>query len=147
MGGLLCRFLVISLDPIFKPRSVAVVGASATPGTVGSILIHNLLTNPFGGVVYPVNPKRHQVHGVRCYPDLNSLPEIPDLVLIATPAAVVPDLIAQCVACKIPAGIIISAGFSELGPRANRWNSEFVISAGQNAINRPELSRRHSSPQ
>lgn len=105
-----------SLDPIFKPRSVAVVGASATPGTVGSILIHNLLTNPFGGVVYPVNPKRHQVHGVRCYPDLNSLPEIPDLVLIATPAAGVPDLIAQCVACKIPAGIIISAGFSELGP-------------------------------
>ncbi|MGL4553726.1 MAG: acetate--CoA ligase family protein, partial [Gemmataceae bacterium] len=104
-----------SLDPIFKPRSVAVLGASATPGSVGSILMHNLLTNPFGGVVYPVNPKRHQVHGVRCYPDLASVPEVPDLALIATPAAGVPDLVAQCVARGVPAGIIISAGFSELG--------------------------------
>jgi acetyltransferase len=105
-----------SLDPIFKPRSVAVLGASATAGSVGSILIHNLLTNPFDGVVYPVNPKRHAVHGVRCYPDLASVPEVPDLVLIATPAATVPDLVAQCAERGVPAAIIISAGFSELGP-------------------------------
>ena len=104
-----------SLDPIFKPRSVAVLGASATPGSVGSILMHNLLTNPFGGVVYPVNPKRVQVHGVRCYADLAAVPEVPDLVLIATPAAGVPDLITGCVARGVPAAIIISAGFSELG--------------------------------
>lgn len=104
-----------SLDPIFKPRSVAVLGASATPGSVGSILMHNLLANPFGGVVYPVNPKRHAVHGVLCYPDLAAVPEVVDLAVIATPAAGVPDLIQQCVARGVPAGIIISAGFSELG--------------------------------
>ena len=104
-----------SLDPIFKPRSVAVLGASATPGSVGAILMRNLLTHPFGGVVYPVNPTRHAVQGVRCYPDLASVPEVPDLVLIATPAATVPDLVAQCAARGVPAGIIISAGFSELG--------------------------------
>ena len=63
-----------SLDPLFHPRSVAVVGASGTPGTVGSILLRNLLENPFGGVVYPINPKRNAVHGVPCYPDLASLP-------------------------------------------------------------------------
>src|SRR5262252_4852546 len=103
-----------SLDPIFKPRSVAVFGASATPGSVGSILMHNLLANPFGGVVYPINPKRKAVHGVRCCPDLAALPEQPDLAVIATPAATVPGLIEQCVAHQVPAAIIISAGFSEL---------------------------------
>src|SRR5436305_7574561 len=107
-----------SLDPIFRPRSVAVVGASATPGSVGSILIHNLLGNPFGGVVYPINPKRKSVHGVRCYSDLASLPEAVDLAVIATPAATVPDLIRDCVARQIPAAIVISAGCAELGPKA-----------------------------
>src|SRR5262249_19713367 len=105
-----------SLDPIFHPRSVAVLGASATPGSVGSILIHNLLANPFGGVVYPVNPKRRGVHGVLCYPDLSAVPEVPDLAVIATPAATVPGLVGECVQLGVPAAIIISAGFSELGP-------------------------------
>ncbi len=105
-----------SLDPIFHPRSIAVVGASATPGSVGSILVRNLLENPFGGVVYPVNPKRHAVHGVRCYPDLEALPEAVDLAVIATPAPTVPGLIEGCVRRGIPAAIVISAGFSELGP-------------------------------
>lgn len=105
-----------SLDPIFKPQSVAVVGASATPGSVGSILMHNLLGNPFGGVVYPINPKRKAIHGVRCYADVASLPERPDLAVIATPAATVPAVIEQCLGFGVPAAIIISAGFSELGP-------------------------------
>jgi acetyltransferase len=104
-----------SLDPLFAPRSVAVFGASATPGSVGSILIHNLLANPFGGVVYPINPKRRAVHGVRCYVGLAELPEVVDLAVIATPAATVPSLIADCVARGVPSAIIISAGFSELG--------------------------------
>src|SRR5262249_28431057 len=104
-----------SLDPIFRPRSVAVFGASATPGSVGSILIRNLLGNPFGGVVYPINPKRQAVHGVRCYPGLSALPETVDLAVIATPAATVPGLVADCAARGVPSAIIISAGFSELG--------------------------------
>jgi acetyltransferase len=104
-----------SLDPLFKPQSVAVLGASATPGSVGSILMRNLLENPFGGVVYPVNPKRRAVHGVRAYAALADLPERVDVAVIATPAATVPALVGQCVATGIPAAIIISAGFSELG--------------------------------
>jgi acetyltransferase len=104
-----------SLDPLFKPRSVAVVGASATAGSVGSILMHNLLANPFGGVVYPINPKRRAVHGVLCYPSLDAVPEAVDLAVIATPAATVPATIRQCVERGVPAAIIISAGFSELG--------------------------------
>lgn len=104
-----------SLDPIFQPRSVAVVGASATPGAVGSILIKNLLQNPFGGVVYPINPKRHAVHGVRCYPSIAALPEPVDLAVVATPAATVPGVVKECVAHGVKGAILISAGFSELG--------------------------------
>jgi acetyltransferase len=104
-----------SLDPIFHPQSVAILGASATPGSVGSILVRNLLSNPFGGVVYPINPKRRAVHGLHCYPSLAALPEKVELAVIATPAATVPDLIQECIGLGIPAAIIISAGFSELG--------------------------------
>jgi acetyltransferase len=104
-----------SLDPFFRPGSVAVFGASATPGSVGSILIRNLLENPFGGVVYPINPKRRAVHGVHCYPGLAEVPEPVDLAVIATPAATVPGLVGACVERGVKAAIVISAGFSELG--------------------------------
>src|SRR5206468_886720 len=113
-----------SLDPIFRPRSVAVVGASATPGAVGSILIRNLIENPFGGVVYPVNPKRKAVHGILCYADLAALPERVDLAVIATPAATVPGVIKECVGRGVPAAIIISAGFSELGADGRKLEME-----------------------
>src|SRR5262245_34728810 len=103
------------LDAFFRPSSVAVVGASATAGSVGSILIRNLLQNPFGGVVYPINPKRKSVHGIHCYPSLTEAPEAVELAVIATPAAAVPGAVEQCVARGVPAAIIISAGFSELG--------------------------------
>jgi acetyltransferase len=113
-----------SLDPIFEPRSVAVVGATVTPGAVGSILMRNLLENPFGGVVYPVNPKRHAVHGVHCYPSLAALPKPVDLAVVATPAATVPGVVKECVDNGIPGAILISAGFSELGAEGRRLEDE-----------------------
>jgi acetyltransferase len=113
-----------SLDPIFRPRSVAVVGASATPGSIGSILIRNLLENPFGGVVYPVNPKRRAVHGVYCYPDLTAVPEPVDLAVIATPAATVPAVVRDCVARGVKGAIVLSAGFSELGAAGRALEDE-----------------------
>jgi acetyltransferase len=107
--------IIRSLDALFRPKAVAVLGASVTPGSVGSILIRNLLENPFDGVVYPVNPKRRAVHGVRCYPSLADVPETVDLAVIATPAATVPELVRECVERGVKTAIIISAGFSELG--------------------------------
>src|SRR5437764_1570142 len=104
-----------TLDAFFRPASVAVVGASVTPGSVGSIVMRNLLANQFGGVIYPVNPKRKAVHGVLCYPSLNDVPEAVDLAVIATPAATVADNIALCADRGVKSAIIISAGFSELG--------------------------------
>ncbi|MBI3822599.1 MAG: GNAT family N-acetyltransferase [Planctomycetes bacterium] len=124
-----------SLDAFFRPTSVAVVGASATPGSVGSILIRNLLANPFGGVVYPVNPKRKAVHGVLAYPSLLDLPEAVDLAVIATPAATAPTAIEQCVARGVPAAIIISAGFSELGAEGRALEQRIrTLAAGKMRI-------------
>ncbi len=104
-----------SLDTFFRPASVGVVGASATPGSVGTMLMQNLLQSDFGGVVYPINPKRKSVHGVLCYPSLLEAPEAVELAVIATPASSVPAAIEQCVSRGVRAAVIISAGFSELG--------------------------------
>jgi acetyltransferase len=104
-----------SLDPLFRPRSVAVIGASATPGRIGNTLMRNLLGNPFGGTVYPVNPKQHSVQGVLAYPNMQAVPEAVDLAVIATPAATVPEQVRACVEAGAKSAIVISAGFSELG--------------------------------
>jgi acetyltransferase len=113
-----------SLDPLFRPRSVAVFGASVTPGSVGNILMRNLLENPFGGVVFPINPKRRAVYGVHCYPHLAAVPEKAELAIIATPAATVPGLVRECVEQGVPAAIIISAGFAELGAVGRKLEAE-----------------------
>src|SRR3954471_2518053 len=103
------------LDDIFNPRSVALIGASEREGSVGRTVLWNLLSTPFGGTVYPVNPKRPSILGVKAYKDIASLPEVPDLVVITTPAPSAPGLIQECVDVGVPAAIIISAGFKEHG--------------------------------
>jgi acetyltransferase len=123
-----------SLDPLFRPQSVAVLGASNTPGSVGSILTHNLLANSFGGVVYPVNPKRKAVHGVRAYPDLASVPDRPDLAVIATPAATVPALVKDCAERGVPAALVLSAGFSELGAEGRALEQQVRAARGKMRI-------------
>ena len=103
------------LDDIFNPRSVALIGATDREGSVGRTVLWNLLSTPFGGTVYPVNPKRSSILGVKAYKDIESLPEVPDLVVITTQAPTAPGLIEECVANGVPSAIIISAGFKEHG--------------------------------
>ncbi len=103
------------LDAFFKPRTVVVIGASNTPGSVGHAIFWNLISNPFGGTVYAVNPKRHNVLGILAYPSVKALPEPIDLAMIVTPADTVPDVLDECIAVKVRGAIIISAGFSETG--------------------------------
>jgi acetyltransferase len=103
------------LDAIFSPRSVAVIGASERPGSVGRSVLFNLLSNPFGGAVFPVNPKRRNVLGIRAYPRVDAVPEHVDLAIIITPAKQVPEAISECIAAGVCAGIVISAGFREVG--------------------------------
>src|SRR5258708_21639918 len=103
------------LDAIFGPKSVAVIGATETEGSVGRTLLENLQHASFAGKIYPVNPKRESVLGVKAYPNIGAIPERVDLAVIVTPAATVPGLARECAAAGVPGAIIISAGFKETG--------------------------------
>jgi acetyltransferase len=104
------------LDAIFAPKTVAVVGATETPGSVGRTILWNLISTSFGGTIYPVNPKRPSVLGIKAYPDIASVPERPDLAVVVTPAPTVPAIIKEAVELGVKSAIIISAGFKETGP-------------------------------
>ncbi len=104
------------LNYIFNPNAVAVIGATDKQGSVGRTILWNLISNPFGGTVYAVNPRRHNVLGIRAFPNIASIPEQVDLAVIVTPAPTVPAIIGECVEAKVKGAIVISAGFKEIGP-------------------------------
>jgi acetyltransferase len=99
----------------FNPGSVAVVGATDREGTVGKIILENLLLAKDSRKIYPVNPNREKALGIKCYRDINSLPELPGLAVIVTPAKGVADLVEEIGKAGVKAIIIISAGFKEIG--------------------------------
>ena len=105
-----------NLDKIFDPRRIAVIGASDTPTSVGYTVLHNLVGSGFGGVVYPVNPKRESIQGIQAYKDVASLPHPPDLAVICTPAPTVPGIVRTLGEAGTRGIVIISAGFREIGP-------------------------------
>jgi acetyltransferase len=104
------------LDAIFAPRAVAVIGATEKSGSVGRAVLWNLVSHPFGGTVYPVNPGRTNVLGIRSYPTIDAVPEPVDLAVVVTPASSVPEVIRDCVSAGVKGAVIISAGFKEIGP-------------------------------
>ncbi len=104
------------LDPFFGPETVAVIGATENPGTVGRTVLWNLMSSPFGGTVFPVNPKRPGVLGIKAYPNIGAVPEKVDLAVVVTPAPSIPGIIRECVDAGVKAAVVISAGFKEVGP-------------------------------
>jgi acetyltransferase len=117
------------LDVLFEPRNVAVIGATETQGTVGRTVLWNLISSPFGGPVFPVNPKRSSVLGVKAYPSISDVPEKVDLAVITTPASSVQGIISQCVDMGVKGAIIISAGFKETGPEGLELEQEILSHA------------------
>lgn len=105
-----------TLGSFFAPESVAVIGATDREGSVGRTILWNLLSNPFGGTIFPVNPKRHNVLGIPAYPSIKEIPEQVELAIIVIPAPKVPDTIQDCVDAGVKGAIVISAGFKEIGP-------------------------------
>jgi acetyltransferase len=99
-----------NLDYLFDPHSVAVIGASERPHSVGATVLRNMLASPFRGPVFAVNPKYRTLSGRPAYPDVAALPEVPELAVICTPAATVPSIVAQLGAHGTKAAIILSAG-------------------------------------
>lgn len=106
---------ITKLDSIFRPKRIALIGVSNNPDSVGGITLRNLVSGGFGGVVYPVNPKREAVMGIPCFPDVKSLPKTPDLAIIMTAAITVPGIVKECGEAGIKGIIIMSAGFKETG--------------------------------
>lgn len=117
------------LDIFFQPQTVALIGASEAAGTVGRTLLWNLLSNPFGGTVFPVNPKRPSVLGIKAYPNIAAVPEKVDLAVVATPAATVPGIIGECADAGVKGAIIISAGFKECGEEGARLEAHVLAQA------------------
>jgi acetyltransferase len=117
------------LSAIFQPKTVAVIGATDRANSVGRTLLWNLISNPFGGTVFPVNPNRNNVLGIRAYPSLQEVPEPIDLAIIATPAATVPAVVRECVAVGVKGAIIVSAGFKETGPQGVALEQEILACA------------------
>jgi acetyl coenzyme A synthetase (ADP forming)-like protein len=117
------------LDAIFRPRSIAVIGASRDRATVGGALFHNLLKHDFQGAVYPVNPKSPVVQSVRAYPTVESLPEAVDLALIVVPALHVNATLEACGRKGVRGAVVISAGFKEIGGEGVEREREMVAIA------------------
>jgi len=122
------------LDAIFHPRSIAVVGATEKEGSVGRTILWNLLSSPFGGTVYPVNPTRPAILGVKAYPSIGSIGEPVDLAVIVTPAKSAPGLVDECGRAGIKGVIIISAGFKEIGPEGVELERQVLEAARAHGI-------------
>lgn len=122
------------LEPFFHPSSVAVIGASETPGKVGRVVLKNILDSGFGGKVYPVNPSHGEVLSLKCYPSISDLPEAPDLAIIIIPAAAVREVLEECGSRGAKAAVIISAGFKESGREGYRMETELRKTAERYGI-------------
>ncbi|MFN8586617.1 MAG: acetate--CoA ligase family protein [Candidatus Eisenbacteria bacterium] len=103
------------LEAVFRPRSIAVIGASRDRSTVGGALFHNLLKHDFQGPIYPVNPKSAVVQSVRAYPSISDVPDAVDLVIMVVPGKFVNATLEECGKKGVKAAVVISAGFKEIG--------------------------------
>ncbi len=103
------------LKTLFSPKTIAVIGASRSAGSVGYSLLKNLIDGGYKGIVYPVNPKYDSINGVKTYPDISSIGEKVDMAIIAVPASKVPMVLEACAKAGVPSSTIVTAGFKEAG--------------------------------
>jgi len=134
LGGRFDAVPQTDLTAVFEPRSVAVIGASATPGKAGFNILDNLLRLGYEGEVYPVNPKAREILGLKAYPTVDQIPHPVDTAIIATPARVVVEVMKGCARKGVKAVIIISSGFSEESEEGRRLEEEVVAIAREAGI-------------
>ena len=116
----------MKLDAIFRPRSVAIIGASRTPGKVGYVILKNMIECGFNGTIYPINPNADEIIGLRCYPSVLDVPKEVELATIAIPAISVPDVAEECGKKGVRALVVISAGFKETGREGARLERRLI---------------------
>jgi len=122
------------LEPLLNPRSIAMIGASANPGRIGGMPLELLTRFGFQGGIYPVNPKYQEVFGLRCWPDIEAVPEPVDLAVLAIAAADVTPMLRRCHARGIPAAIVYAAGFAEAGGEGARLQDELVAFVSESGM-------------
>lgn len=103
------------LSPLINPRSIAVVGASRTPGKIGYVILWNIIAYGYTGKIYPINPHADEILGYKAYPSVLSVPDEIDVVVIAVPAQEVPRVIEECGKKGVKIAVVITSGFSEVG--------------------------------
>ncbi len=105
----------IGIEKMLRPKSVAVVGASATPGKIGYTVIKNLLKDGYKGKIYPINQKESEILGLKCYPEIEQVPGEIDSAIMCVPAKVMPEVIEECGRKGVKGALVITSGFSEVG--------------------------------
>ena len=115
-----------TLNPVFSPESVAVIGASTQPGSIGWYVVHNIVTGDFNGKLFPVNPKADVVRSVKAYPSIVDVPDRVDLAFIVVPSRFVPGVARQCVEKGVRGLVVISAGFSETGDTGGELEAQLL---------------------
>lgn len=118
--------MINTIKPFFEPRGVAVIGASSNPEKLSHGILKNLISYGFEGKVYPVNPGAVEIIGLRCYPDIENVPDPIDLAVIVLPASAIPEVIESCGRRGIKAAIIISGGFQEVGSYGENLQREVL---------------------
>jgi len=125
---------VYNLDKIFKPSSIAVIGASQREGSIGSALMQNLVQGGFQGTILPVNPKHSKIHGLKSYPSILKAETSTDLAIIATPIATVPSIVKECAEAGIDGAIIVSAGGKETGAKGREIENQIEREARKGGL-------------
>ncbi len=122
-----------ALDAIFAPKTVAVIGASETPGLERTVL-SNLINHPFGGTVFPIHPKERSLLGIKTFPLIAAVPDRIDLALIVSPAREVPRLVGECADAGVKGAIILSAGFRETGAAGAHLEQQILEQARRGSL-------------
>jgi acetate---CoA ligase (ADP-forming) len=119
----------VALEAFFRPRSIAIVGASADPDRIGGLPVRFLRSAGFQGRVYPVNPQRREVQGLPAFPSLRDLPEVPELIVVAVPGEQAVSTVRVGADLGSRAAIVFSAGFAEVGDEGARLQADLAAAA------------------
>jgi len=123
-----------ALEPFFRPKTIALVGASDDPTSIGRLLLTNIESSGYTGTLYPVNPHHDVIGGLEAFPSLRSCPTSPDLAVVAVPASAVAQVVDDAAAAAVKALCVITSGFAEVGPDGRARQDDLVRRARQGGV-------------
>jgi acetyltransferase len=126
--------IIKELKPLFAPESIAIIGASNTPGKWGYMMVTRPIQSGYRGQIYPINPKENEILGLKAFPSVSDVSAPIDLAIVTVPAPMVPNMMRECVKKGIRAAVLISAGFAETGPQGKALQDEVVAIARKGGI-------------